>query len=102
MLDGTGLGVRPTPGGTLLLVALDKQPPSAPAPGAVGNGEAPAALSEVIVTARKRPESLMNVPVVETVLTSERLDRLQTVDLKDIATLVPGVLIGDGPLAIGA
>jgi iron complex outermembrane receptor protein len=59
------------------------------------------ALSEVIVTARKRHQSIMNVPVVETVLGRQQLQRFQTQNLKDIATLVPGLEIGDSVLSIG-
>jgi iron complex outermembrane receptor protein len=58
-------------------------------------------LGEIIVTARKRQESILNVPVVETAIPQQRLERLQTQDLKDIATLVPGLTLGDSILSIG-
>ena len=58
-------------------------------------------LEEVIVTARKRQESILNVPVVETAIAQKQLQRFHTQDLKDIATLVPGMALGDSILSIG-
>jgi iron complex outermembrane recepter protein len=58
-------------------------------------------LGEVIVTARKRQESILNVPVVETVLQPDQMQRFQTQDLKDIATMVPGLVVGDSVLSNG-
>ena len=69
-----------------------------------GDGEVKASgheLPEVIVTARKRQESILNVPVVETAISRQQLQRFQTQDLKDIATMVPGLLLGDNVLSIG-
>jgi outer membrane receptor protein involved in Fe transport len=56
---------------------------------------------EIIVTARKRQESLLNVPVIETVITPEQLQSHQTVDLKDLAKISPGVMVGTTVLSIG-
>src|SRR2546428_12896404 len=53
------------------------------------HAEAGATLGEVIVTARKRQESILNVPVVETALPQEKLERVQVNDLKDMQKLVP-------------
>lgn len=64
--------------------------------------QGPATVSEVIVTARKQAEPALAVPVVETVVPGSRLDRLQVYSLKDLATLVPGLVIGDGRSAYGA
>jgi iron complex outermembrane receptor protein len=58
-------------------------------------------LQEVIVTARKRQESILNVPVVETALPAQQLQRLQVKDMKDVASLVPGLSFGDNFLSIG-
>jgi iron complex outermembrane receptor protein len=58
-------------------------------------------LQEIIVTARKRQESILNVPVVEQALPQQQLQRFQTQDMKDIATLVPGIALGDSILSIG-
>ena len=58
-------------------------------------------LEEVIVTARKRQESILNVPVVETAIPRQQLQRFQVQDLKDISTMVPGLMLGDNVLSIG-
>jgi iron complex outermembrane receptor protein len=60
-----------------------------------------AQIGEIIVTARKRQESILNVPVVETAIPQQQLERLQTQDLKDIATLVPGLVLGSSVLSVG-
>jgi iron complex outermembrane receptor protein len=62
---------------------------------------APAQLQEIIVTARKRQESILNVPIVETAIPQQTLQRFQTQDLKDIATLTPGLALGSSLLSIG-
>jgi iron complex outermembrane receptor protein len=58
-------------------------------------------LQEVIVTARKRQESILNVPVIETAIPQQQLERLQIKDMKDVATLVPSLAFGDSILSIG-
>jgi iron complex outermembrane receptor protein len=61
----------------------------------------PPQLQEVIVTARKRQESILNVPVVETAIPQQKMERFHVTDLKDVATLVPGIALGDSILSIG-
>ena len=56
---------------------------------------------EILVTARKRQESIMNVPVVATALNAEQLQVFQTQDLKGLATLVPGLNLGGSILSVG-
>jgi iron complex outermembrane receptor protein len=46
---------------------------------------------EIIVTARKRQESILNVPIVETAVSQKQLEVRQTTDLSDVAALVPGL-----------
>ena len=58
-------------------------------------------LEEVIVTARKRQESLIDVPVVETAIAQAKLENLQTVDITDLANIVPGLQFGRNLLSIG-
>ena len=50
-------------------------------------------LDTVTVTARKREETLQEVPVAVTAFTPERLDTLNVEDLADIATQVPNTQI---------
>lgn len=61
-----------------------------------------ARVGEIIVTARKRQESLLEVPVIETAVPQERLERLQTTNLTDLPKLVPGLNLGQGLLSIGS
>jgi len=58
-------------------------------------------VEEIIVTARKRQESILKVPVVETVLTPEQLEAKQIVDIQSLTTNVPGLNIGQAVLSIG-
>lgn len=70
------------------------------ATGAPGAPEAQA-LPEIIVTARKRAESLLKVPVVATALTMEEMERFSSDDLYSVSTRVPGLLIGTSLAANG-
>ena len=44
-------------------------------------------LEEIVVTARKREETLISVPVIVTAVPQERLETLQTVSTTDLATM---------------
>jgi iron complex outermembrane recepter protein len=59
-------------------------------------------LGEIIVTARKREESLLNVPVIETALSADTLKTLQVRDMADLPNLVPGLQFGRSVLSIGS
>jgi len=52
-------------------------------------------VSEIVVTAEKREESVLKVPVSVTAIPGQRLEQLQALDLEDWAGLVPGLTIGD-------
>ena len=67
----------------------DSQEPS-PAPSVSGPPEG-ARLEEVVVTAEKRPERLLDVPMSITVLTGRELERQGATTLKDIASEVPAL-----------
>ena len=58
--------------------------------------------SDIIVTARKRQESILKVPVVVTAVSNETLDIVQATDLTDLPKLVPGLSIGGGILSVGS
>lgn len=51
---------------------------------------APAALPEIVVTARKREESILEVPVAVTAFSAESIRELGIRDLQDIARFTPG------------
>ncbi|MDB5480825.1 MAG: hypothetical protein JWO83_1878 [Caulobacteraceae bacterium] len=59
-------------------------------PNAAGQG---VALEEVLVTARKTAERLIDVPVVASVMSAEQLQRYNTTDLEQLNAEVPGVTI---------
>lgn len=59
-------------------------------------GAKPGALEEVLVTARRRDETLVNVPMALTYLDGAMLDRLQYHDLDEILSLSPGVVVYTG------
>ena len=59
-------------------------------------------LQEVVVTARKREESILKVPVVETAITAQELTQFATADLHGVARQVPDLLFGNATGAFGA
>jgi outer membrane receptor protein involved in Fe transport len=50
-------------------------------------------VEEVTVTARKKEEKLMDVPVAATVLTAATINRYDTTDLINIASIAPGIQV---------
>jgi iron complex outermembrane receptor protein len=54
------------------------------------------ALEEVVVTARKREESLQEVPVAVTAFTAENIQSLGIRNMRDFDGLVPGLNLGGG------
>lgn len=65
------------------------------------NGRSGSGLEEVIVTARKREESVLKVPVVATVLSANAIEQAQIVDLQGVTTKVPGLLVGSSVGTVG-
>jgi iron complex outermembrane receptor protein len=49
------------------------------------------AMGEIVVTARKRQETILNVPVVATAIPQVQMERVQVLDLKDVSKFVPGL-----------
>lgn len=69
------------------------QPASEPQDGEATNDDASAALSdEIVVTARRREESLQKVPVAVTALTDDMLTQNNIQQTTDLQRLVPGVV----------
>jgi iron complex outermembrane recepter protein len=56
---------------------------------------------DIIVTARRRQESILQVPVVETVISAETLSRNQVVDVRGLTQQVAGLAIGGNVLTVG-
>ncbi|TAL03659.1 MAG: hypothetical protein EPO08_03615 [Rhodospirillaceae bacterium] len=63
---------------------------------------AAAQVEEIVVTARKREESILKVPVVETALTQKTLEEFGTHDMKTLAQNVPALAIGSNLGDFGA
>ena len=72
-----------------------------PAAPAAGQPAAASDEQEIVVTARKREESAINVPVIENTITQQRLEQLQVRDIKDTARLVPGLAISQNTGILG-
>ena len=53
------------------------------------------ALEEIVVTARKREESIQDIPVVVTAYSAEELSRRGAGELEDIAAATPGLAFED-------
>jgi iron complex outermembrane receptor protein len=58
-------------------------------------------LEEITVTARKRTESILNVPVDVQALPASQLQTFQVTQLTDLPSLVPGLNFGTSLLSIG-
>lgn len=55
---------------------------------------APMAENTIVVTARRRAESLQNAPVAVAALTGEKLNQYAVVNVTDLAKFVPGMVVG--------
>src|SRR5579872_3620306 len=68
------------------------------APPAANSTESSTVLSEIIVTATRRSESIQSVPSQVTALTAGTLDQINARDLNDFAGFVPGLsFYSEGP-----
>jgi iron complex outermembrane receptor protein len=75
--------------------AAQPQPPAQPqAQAYVDNGD-------IIVTARKRQESILKVPVVVTAVSEEKLSSVGITQVTELPKLVPGLVISGNLLSIG-
>lgn len=59
-------------------------------------------LQEVVVTARKREERLLEAPLVITLWSGETLDRYGITSMNDIAEMTPGLIVGNTSNNVGA
>jgi len=69
----------------------DQATPSADQPGANGGGTS----QEIVVTARRREETLLKVPVAVTAFTAQKLEVQGAIDLTDIQTATPNTTLKD-------
>jgi iron complex outermembrane receptor protein len=56
---------------------------------------------DIIVTARRRQESILNVPVVASVLNENTIQQRQVTDIRSITANVPGLITGNSVGSIG-
>jgi len=94
MLAGAGLA--------FMASAAIAQPQSTPA---AAPGASPAesfGLEEIIVTARRRDESLQDVPTTINAVTGAEIEKLNFRKFEDIAAVVPGLQMSSNPNGIGA
>lgn len=57
--------------------------------------------TDIIVTARKREESVLDVPVIASVLSQEAIQSRQLVDLREMQRVVPTLTLGENNGALG-
>jgi outer membrane receptor protein involved in Fe transport len=86
--------------GTLLAVAAVH--PASAADTAAATDASPTAIQEVTVTARKREERLLDVPVAATALNAKALDKYATFDLNSVGIQIPQVSIDHAASGSGA
>lgn len=108
MLQDTGLKATRNANGDYVIMAesADPQPLAAPQRAAQTEPEQEETvyrgLEEIMVTARKREESVRNIPVAVTVVGQEQLTNFNLKNLEDVAELTPSVEILRAPSGSGA
>jgi len=104
--DAVGRGNMVQGGGSIRMAQADRagvanSSPTAAVTAVAERRNADSELAEVIVTARKRRESSLNVPVIETAIPQAQMEALQTTDVTDLVNLVTGVNVGHGIGSVG-
>ena len=61
-----------------------------------------AEIQEIVVSARKRDELVLQVPVVESVISQQQLDQFGVSNVKSAADQVPGLVVGSATLGFGS
>src|SRR5580692_10626193 len=73
-----------------------------PAVGFTADEKLDEGLSEITVTARKRDESILKAPVIETAITAQTLNQYNVQDLKALSAEVPNLIISGTNSTLGA
>lgn len=91
--------------GELFTAAAQRLPTTTPVPQDVAQGEGPkdgaTTLGDIVVTARRREENLLSVPVSVTAIGAAELQRYKTDNLEKVGELTPGVVIAQNKTAGG-
>ena len=87
-------------GASLLVLGTHAAAQSAPVTSAAPSGEA--TLGEIVVTARRRTESLQEVPQTVDAVTAETLQKLKITTFQDIQTVVSGLTLSSNNTPTGA
>lgn len=83
-----------------LSAAQERATPAESGTGTAASSDA-VSLDAVTVSARKRKESVFEVPVIANVMTQEMLEKTKVDDLYSVATRVPSLLLGNGVTSSG-
>ncbi|MDX5982934.1 TonB-dependent receptor [Sphingomonas echinoides] len=76
------------------IAAVPAMAQTAPTP-TTAEPEAVAESSDIVVTARRRAETLLNVPIAVTAFSADRLEKTGVVDLTDIQNVTPNTTLKD-------
>ena len=76
------------------LFATPAHAQDAPAP-AAPEAQDDSGTGDIVVTARRRSETLLNVPIAVTALSGDKLDKIGAIDLTDLQTVTPNTTIKD-------
>ena len=71
------------------------------APGTAPQAESGRGLEEIVVTARRSSERLINVPVAVTALSAASLEKAHVSDLQQVAQMTPNLIIGSASSGTG-
>jgi len=114
ILAGSGLVARRDSSGAYAIVPEERHaaktvsmladPPPAPTPESApqaSSDEKSGKLEEIIVTARRTSERLIDVPVAVTALSAQTLERAHVSDLSQIAQLTPNLIVASATAGTG-
>ena len=88
-------------GASVLAMAASAQAQTSSAPGASAPAEE-ATLGEIVVTARRKSESLQEVPQTVNAVTSDTLQKLNIRKFEDVQTVVPGLSLASANTGFAA
>ncbi len=95
LLKGSGLQYEFTNDNTVRIYSPEAPPPAAGNESARVDGQSNFSLEEVIVTARKREESLQDVPIAVAVVQGETLRANGIENLQQLSTMVPNFYVAE-------